>query len=61
MPPSSGLTAAGRKAGMPVGLFVGDPAQIKEWHTRGISLFVYGSDQSLPHRSAHQMMAAAKP
>ncbi len=55
------VIAAGRKAGMPVGLFVGDPAQIKDWYARGISLFVCGSDQSLLRRSAHQMMAAAKP
>lgn len=51
------IIAAGRKAGVAVGLFVGDPAQIKGWHAKGISLFVCGSDQAMLRKTASRMMA----
>lgn len=54
------IVAAGRKAGVPVGLFVGDPTQIASWHARGVTLFVCGSDQSMLRKSASQMMTGAK-
>lgn len=54
------VVAAGRKAGLPVGLFVGDAAQIAGWHARGVTLFVCGSDQSMLRRSASRMMATAR-
>lgn len=51
---------AGRKAGVAVGLFVGDAAQIAPWQARGITLFVCGSDQSMLRKAAAQMMAVAQ-
>lgn len=55
------VIAAGRKAGLPVGLFVGDASQIAAWHARGVTLFVCGSDQSMLRRSVSQTMAATRP
>ncbi|MGH7004578.1 MAG: HpcH/HpaI aldolase family protein, partial [Alphaproteobacteria bacterium] len=54
------VIAAGKKAGVAVGLFVGDAVQIAQWHARGISVFVCGSDQALLRKSAAQMLATAK-
>ncbi|MCI4661672.1 MAG: aldolase/citrate lyase family protein [Neomegalonema sp.] len=54
------VIAAGKRAGMAIGLFVGDPAQIAPWHARGVSLFVCGSDQALLRKSAAQVMAIGK-
>jgi 2-keto-3-deoxy-L-rhamnonate aldolase RhmA len=54
------VITAGRKAGVAVGLFVGDPAQITGWHAKGVTLFVCGSDQSMLRKSAGQMMATAR-
>lgn len=54
------IIAAGQRAEMAVGLFVGDAAQIPGWHARGVSVFVCGSDQALLRKSAAQMMAAAR-
>ncbi|PWE29876.1 aldolase [Maritimibacter sp. 55A14] len=51
------VIAAGQKAGVAVGLFVGDPAQIPVWRERGVTLFVCGSDQALLRKSATQLMA----
>lgn len=51
---------AGRQAGVAVGLFVGDAAHIPQWHARGITFFVCGSDQSMLRKSATHMMAAAQ-
>lgn len=53
------IIAAGRRAGVAVGLFVGDAAQIPQWHARGITLFVCGSDQAMLRKTAINMMAAA--
>ena len=54
------VIAAGRRAGAPVGLFVGDASQIAGWHAKGVTLFVCGSDQSMLRKSASQMMATAR-
>lgn len=53
------IIAAGKRAGVAVGLFVGDPAQIPAWREKGISMFVCGSDQALLRKSATQLKAAA--
>lgn len=53
------IIAAGRRAGVAVGLFVGDAAQIPQWHARGITLFVCGSDQAMLRKTAINVMAAA--
>lgn len=37
---------AGRVAGVPVGLFLGDASQVEAYAARGVSVFVIGSDQS---------------
>lgn len=55
------IIAVGRKAGLPVGLFVGDASQIADWHSKGVTLFVCGSDQSMLRKSASTMMVTAKP
>ena len=54
------IIAAGKKAGVAIGLFVGDAAQIPAWHAKGITLFVCGSDQALLRKSATQLMATAR-
>ena len=54
------IVAAGKKAGIPVGLFVGDAGQVAGWHANGVTLFVVGSDQSMLRRSASAAMAAAR-
>jgi len=53
------IIAAGRRAGVAVGLFVGDPTQISAWRAQGVTLFVCGSDQALLRKSATQMMQVA--
>ncbi|MDZ4395137.1 HpcH/HpaI aldolase family protein [Cypionkella sp.] len=54
------VIAAGRKAGVAVGLFVGDAAQIPVWQRRGISVFVCGSDQALLMQGAKKIMAVLR-
>ncbi|WP_412065755.1 HpcH/HpaI aldolase family protein [Rhizobium sp. SYY.PMSO] len=54
------VIAAGKKAGIAVGLFVGDAAQVPPWHRRGVTVFVCGSDQALLRKSAASMITAAK-
>ncbi len=51
---------AGKKAGVAVGLFVGNAADVARWHELGVSVFVCGSDQALLRKSASQMLAIAK-
>lgn len=65
--PSAALDAAiervinaSKNAGVAVGLFVGNPADVSRWHKRGISVFVCGSDQALLRKSAAQMLVTAK-
>lgn len=48
---------AGKKAGVGIGLFVGDPVQIPVWRERGVQLFVCGSDQAMLRKSATQLAA----
>lgn len=48
---------AGRKAGVAVGLFIGDASQIPQWHARGITLFVCGSDQAMLRKAATNIMS----
>lgn len=52
------VITAGEKAGVAVGLFVGDAAQIPKWQARGVTLFVVGSDQAMLRKSASQIMAS---
>ncbi|WP_407493018.1 HpcH/HpaI aldolase family protein [Pseudooceanicola sp. MF1-13] len=62
--PSDDLTAAidriidaGKRAGMAIGLFVGDASHIPAWHEKGVTLFVCGSDQAMLRKSATQLTA----
>jgi 2-keto-3-deoxy-L-rhamnonate aldolase RhmA len=50
---------AGKKAGKAVGLFVGNPSQIADWHARGVTVFVCGSDQSMLRGAAAQIADVA--
>ncbi len=52
------VIAAGQRAGVAIGLFVGDESQIARWHGLGVSVFVCGSDQSLLRKSALKLAAA---
>lgn len=54
------IVAAGRKAGMAIGLFVGDASAIPAWHAKGVTLFVCGSDQALLRKSVAQMVGSLK-
>lgn len=54
------VAEAAKRAGIAAGLFVGDEAQIAEWHAKGITVFVCGSDQSLLLKGARRIMAAAR-
>lgn len=54
------VIAAGKKAGVATGLFVGDPAHIAAWRDKGISLFVCGSDQAFLRGSVNKMIAETK-
>lgn len=51
---------AGKKAGVAVGLFVGNAADVPRWHKLGVTVFVCGSDQALLRKSAAQMLATAR-
>lgn len=51
---------AGKRAGVAVGLFVGDETQVPAWVARGVSVFVCGSDQSLLKKSAQRLMAPVR-
>lgn len=52
------IIAAGQRAGVAVGLFVGDPAQIPGWRDKGISVFVCGSDQTMLMKGARALTQA---
>lgn len=41
------IAAAGRAAGTPVGIFLGDAGGVERYRTMGISFFVIGSDQAI--------------
>ncbi|SFJ67593.1 HpcH/HpaI aldolase family protein [Celeribacter neptunius] len=51
------IVAAGQKADTPIGLFVGNARQIPDWHARGVTLFVCGSDQSMLRSAATRLAA----
>jgi len=48
---------AGKRAGMAIGLFVGDASHIPAWHEKGITLFVCGSDQAMLRKAASRLSA----
>lgn len=51
------VIAAGRGAGVAIGLFVGDESQIARWQAEGVTVFVVGSDQSLLMKGARRLVA----
>lgn len=53
------VVAAARRQGKAAGLFVADAASIKDWHARGVSVFICGSDQGLLLNAARRTMAQA--
>jgi len=52
------VIAAGRRAGVAVGLFVVDESHIATWRNRGVTVFVCGSDQALLRKGAVRLMTA---
>ena len=54
------ICAAGRRAGVAVGMFVADPSEAKRWISRGASLFVLGSDQGFLLSGARSLIGAVK-
>lgn len=53
------VVAAARKAGKATGLFIGAEAPIEPWVTRGVTVFVCGSDQALLMQGARRLALAA--
>ena len=51
------IVAAGQKHDKAIGLFVGNAAHIPDWHARGVTLFVCGSDQSMLKSAASRLVA----
>ncbi|MDX2142496.1 MAG: aldolase/citrate lyase family protein [Rhodospirillaceae bacterium] len=54
------VCAAGRQAGVAVGMFVADPPEARKWIPRGASLFVLGSDQGFILSGARGLIGAVK-
>ena len=54
------ICAAGKRANVPVGMFVSDPAEAKHWIAKGASLFVLGSDQTFLLSGARSLLNAVK-
>jgi 2-keto-3-deoxy-L-rhamnonate aldolase RhmA len=54
------ICAAGRRAGVPVGMFVADPAEARQWIPRGASLFILGSDQGFLSAGARALVQALR-
>lgn len=52
------VCAAGRAAGVAVGMFVSNPAEAKQWVAAGASLFVLGSDHGFLLAGAKQLKEA---
>ncbi len=50
------ICAAGRQAGVAVGMFVADPAEARQWTTHGASLFILGSDHGFLLDGAQQLL-----
>ncbi len=54
------ICAAGVAAGVPVGMFVADPAEARQWAERGASLFVLGSDHGFLLSGARALIGEVK-
>jgi 2-keto-3-deoxy-L-rhamnonate aldolase RhmA len=54
------ICAAGRAAGVPVGMFVATTAEARQWMDRGATLFVLSSDHSFLLAGARQLREALK-
>jgi len=54
------ICAAGRQANVPVGMFVAQPAEAREWLARGATLFVLGSDHGFLMSGAKALLEAAR-
>ncbi|MGH8222593.1 MAG: HpcH/HpaI aldolase family protein, partial [Woeseiaceae bacterium] len=52
------ICAAGRKAGIAVGMFTPDIAEVPRWRAAGASLFLLGSDQGFVLSGARELAAA---
>ena len=53
------VCAAGRAAGVPVGMFVGDLAEVPRWREAGATLFLLGSDHGFLLSGARELRRAA--
>ncbi len=54
------VCAAGRKAGRPVGMFVGDLDELPRWIEAGASLFLLSSDHGFMLQGANRLLRAVK-
>ncbi len=54
------ICAAGRHRGVPVGMFVGDPAEARRWIPHGATLFLLGSDHGFLLSGARALREAVK-
>ncbi len=53
------VCAAGRAAGMPVGMFVADLGEVPRWRAAGATLFLLGSDHAFMVSGARELRRAA--
>ncbi len=53
------ICATGRAAGVPVGMFVGDLAEVPRWREAGATLFLLGSDHGFLLSGARELRRAA--
>jgi len=54
------ICAKGREAGVTIGMFTGDLAELPDWRGRGASLFLLGSDHSFMLAGAADLVARAR-
>ena len=54
------ICAAGKKAGVPVGMFAPDVLEAKQWAAAGASLFLLGSDQGFILQGANELARTMK-
>lgn len=54
------ICAKGREAGVTIGMFTGDLAELPDWRGRGASLFLLGSDHSFMLAGASDLVAQAR-
>ncbi len=52
------VCAAGREAGVAVGMFVGDMAEVPHWKEAGATLFILGSDHGFLRQGATSLVSA---